>query len=64
MPRYPHHKLPPGITPTRTLREVGNIVGLSLSRVKQIEMQAFAKMRKHLADNPELRDELEEAIGA
>lgn len=59
---FPHNRLPAGITPHRTLREVAEIVGLSVSRVKQIESDALRKMRRYLDETPELRDELEEAL--
>jgi DNA-directed RNA polymerase sigma subunit (sigma70/sigma32) len=59
---FRHNRLPAGITPERTLREVADIVGLSVSRVKQIESDALRKMRHYLDTEPELCRELEEAL--
>lgn len=34
----------------RTLQETGNILGISRERVRQIEMEALAKMRRYMAE--------------
>ena len=57
-PRYPRNATPAGLNPAHTYAEIAGVFGLSISRVKQIESDAFRKMRMYLAENPELQQEL------
>jgi len=43
-----------------SLADVAKIVGLSTSRVKQLEARALRKLRDGLANDPIIRDYLEE----
>lgn len=49
------HRFPMDREPRRTFQEIGNLVGLSKERVRQIQNIALQKLRRVLAEDPILR---------
>lgn len=49
------HRFPMDREPKRTFQEIGNLVGLSKERVRQIQNIALQKLRRVLAEDPVLR---------